>query len=280
MQPEFSLEDYDASAAFIRNQTEFRPQLGMILGSGLGLLADQIEDATHIPYADIPHFPVSTVPGHAGRLVIGKLAGSAVCAMQGRFHFYEGYSPQQITFPIRVMKRLGVESLILTNAAGGLNPNFRAGDLMLIQDHLNLVGMSGYSPLRGPNLDAFGPRFPSMTAAYSRRLHKLARSVAKELGIGLRVGVYAMVAGPNFETPAEVRYLRGIGADAVGMSTVPEALVARHAGMEVLGISSITNIAVDRLDTSLETTHEEVLEVGKIIVPKLTDLLLGIVGRM
>jgi purine-nucleoside phosphorylase len=280
VQPEFSLEDYDASAAFIRNQTEFRPQLGMILGSGLGLLADQIEDATHIPYADIPHFPVSTVPGHAGRLVIGKLAGSAVCAMQGRFHFYEGYSPQQITFPIRVMKRLGVESLILTNAAGGLNPNFRAGDLMLIQDHLNLVGMSGYSPLRGPNLDAFGPRFPSMTAAYSRRLHKLARSVAKELGIGLRVGVYAMVAGPNFETPAEVRYLRGIGADAVGMSTVPEALVARHAGMEVLGISSITNIAVDRLDTSLETTHEEVLEVGKIIVPKLTDLLLGIVGRM
>ena len=278
--PEFTMEDYREAAAAVQAHTGLRPRVGLILGSGLGRLADQIQDATAIPYDQIPHFPRSTVPGHAGRLVLGTLSGQPVCAMQGRFHFYEGYTPQQVTFPVRVMALLGVDILILTNAAGGINPGFRAGDLMLIVDHLNLVGMAGHNPLRGPNLDAFGPRFPSMTHVYSPVLRRLALRTARRMDLELRQGVYAWVAGPNFETPAEVRLLRQLGADAVGMSTVPEALVARHAGLHVLGISTITNLAVDELDTTAEPSHEEVLETGAQAIPRLSRLLLEILVHL
>lgn len=280
MQTQFSLYEYDTAADFIRAQITRQPSVGLILGSGLSPLAETIEQAVCIPYADIPYFPLSTVEGHAGQLIIGQLAGVQVCAMQGRFHFYEGYTPQQITFPVRVMQRLGVTKLIVTNAAGGLNPSFRGGDLMLIVDQLNLVGMAGNHPLYGPNVDAFGPRFPSMGRAYSPRLRSLLLAAAGELGIPVQQGVYAMVAGPSFETPAEVRYLRQIGADAVGMSTAPEVTVAHHAGMEVLGISSITNVAVDTVDSAADTTHTEVLETGVQIVPRLTRLLVGVLGKM
>ena len=211
---------------------------------------------------------------------MGRLSGQTVVAMQGRNHFYEGYTAEEITFPIRVMRRLGVGRLILTNAAGGVNPAFRAGDLMLIVDHLNFVGMAGYNPLIGPNVPPFGTRFPSMTHAYPRSLRKAALEAAQDLGITLRQGVYAFLAGPNFETPAEVRYLRLTGADAVGMSTVPEALVAVHAGIEVLGISTITNVAVDQLDSDKETTEEEVMETGRIVVPRLTALLSAVLARL
>jgi purine-nucleoside phosphorylase len=200
--------------------------------------------------------------------------------MQGRFHFYEGYTPQQITFPVRVMQRLGLHSLIVTNAAGGLNHSFQAGDLMVIEDHLNFVGMAGNHPLYGPNVPAFGERFPSMTRAYAPRLRTLLLETAAELQIPVQQGVYAMVSGPSFETPAEVRYLRNAGADAVGMSTAPEVIVAHHAGMEVLGISSITNVAVDTVDSDADTSHTEVLETGQQVVPRLTRLLVGVLGKI
>lgn len=280
MHTHYSVREYDEAAAHINDRLSRKPDIGLILGSGLSPLAAAIENSVAIPYDEIPHFPTSTVEGHAGQLVIGQLAGVQVCAMQGRFHFYEGYTPQQITFPVRVMQRLGVGTLIVTNAAGGLNPSFRAGDLMLIEDHINLVGMAGNHPLYGPNLDEFGLRFPSMTRSYSARLRALLLETAEELGIPVQQGVYAMVAGPSFETPAEVRFLRAAGADAVGMSTAPEVIVACHAGMDVLGISSITNVAVDALDTEADTSHTEVLETGREIVPRLTRLLVALLGRM
>jgi purine-nucleoside phosphorylase len=280
MNPAFTLAHYDEAAAFIRGRTRHRPAVGLVLGSGLGPLAEQIEQADVIPYDEIPHFPVSTVAGHAGRLVIGALAGATVCAMQGRFHFYEGYSLAQVTLPIRVMQRLGVQTLILTNAAGGVNRQFAVGDLTLIEDHLNLVGFGGHNPLIGSNLDEFGPRFPPMNKAYTHRLRQLAQSVAAEQGLPVRRGVYAFVAGPNFETPAEIRYLRTIGADAVGMSTVPETIVAHHAGLEVLAISTITNICIDELDATNEPSHEEVQAAGTIIVPRLRQLVLGVLARL
>lgn len=283
----FGLEEYDRAADFVRARTEQqgrrlseRRPIGLILGSGLNPLAEAIEEAVAIPFEEIPHFSTSTAPGHEGRLIVGQLAGKTVAAMQGRIHLYEGYSAEEITFPIRVMQRLGVETLILTNAAGGLNSSFRAGDFMLIEDHLNFVGMAGHNPLMGPNMEAFGTRFPSMTHAYPRSLRKVALESARELEVTLRQGVYAFLAGPNFETPAEVRYLRQVGADAVGMSTVPEALVAVHAGMKVLGISTITNVAIDQLDAESETSHEEVLETGRIVVPQLTALLMAILERI
>jgi purine-nucleoside phosphorylase len=254
--------------------------VGLVLGSGLGPLADQIEQADMIPYAEIPHFPTSTVAGHAGRLVLGVLGGAPVCAMQGRFHFYEGYSLQQVTFPIRVMRRLGVRTLILTNAAGGVKTTFEVGDLMLIEDHINLVGMSGHHPLIGPNDEAFGTRFPPMNRAYTSRLRHLAARVAESEGLTLRRGVYLYLAGPNFETPAEIRFARTIGADAVGMSTVPEAIVAHHAGMEVLAVSSITNLCIDTLDAEGEPTHDEVQAAGKIMVPRLERLLVGLLAML
>ncbi len=281
------LAEYERAADFVRERanrsglqlSDSRP-IGLVLGSGLNPLAEAIEGAVAVPYEEIPHFPTSTAPGHEGRLIAGQLAGQTVVAMQGRVHFYEGYSAEEITFPVRVMQRLGVGRLILTNAAGGINPGFHAGDLMLIVDHLNFVGMAGHNPLSGPNEPAFGTRFPSMTHAYPRSLRKAALASAQELGITLRQGVYAFLAGPNFETPAEVRFLRLVGADAVGMSTVPEALVAVHAGIEVLGISTITNVAIDHLDSDKETSEEEVMETGRIVVPRLTALLTAVLGRL
>ncbi len=268
------------AADYIQANTKYSPKLGLILGSGLSPLAAEIEAADQLPYYQIPHFPVSGVAGHAGKLVIGQLVGVTVLVMQGRTHFYEGYSIQQITLPVRVMQLMGLETLIVTNAAGGINPNFKAGDLMLIIDQINLVGMTGHSPLRGPNLDQFGPRFPNMTRAYDPALGALAREIAATARLTLREGVYACVAGPAFETPAEIRFLKAIGADAVGMSTAPEVTVASHGGMRVLGISSITNMAVHESGSPKETTHEEVLETGKTIVPKLITLLKGILAEL
>lgn len=276
----FTLVHYDEAAAYIRSRTQHTPTIGLVLGSGLGPFADQIAAADILPYGEIPHFPVSTVHGHAGRLVIGTLAGATVCAMQGRFHFYEGYSLQQVTLPVRVMKRLGIETLILTNAAGGVNPNFAVGDIMVMEDHINLVGMTGNNPLMGPNLEAFGTRFPPLNRAYTLRLRQLAATVAAEQGMNLQHGVYTWLSGPNFETPAEIRMLRTLGTDAVGMSTVPEAIVAHHAGMEVLALSTITNVCIDQLDAGNEPTHEEVNAAGKIIVPRLTQLLIGVLSKL
>jgi len=274
------MADYNDAAAFIRSRTQHAPTIGLILGSGLGPVADQVEAADTIAYGEIPHFPVSTVASHAGRLVIGTLAGVTVCVMQGRFHFYEGYDLQQVTLPVRVMKQLGIQTVILTNAAGGVNPNFAVGDIMLIEDHINLVGMTGNNPLMGPNLEAFGTRFPPLNRAYTRQLRQVVEAVAAAQGISLQHGVYTWLSGPNFETPAEIRMLRAWGTDAVGMSTVPEAIVAHHAGMDVLALSTITNICIDQMDADSEPTHEEVSAAGKIIVPRLTQLLLGVLQKL
>ena len=250
----------------------------MILGSGLGTLAESVKDAVTIPYGDLPPWPVSTVEGHHGQLVIGKLEGQEVLVMQGRSHYYEGYSMPQIGFPVRVMQRLEVEILIVTNAAGAVNPNFEPGDVMLITDHLNLLGMAGESPLRGPNFDEIGPRFPDMGFAYDRELGELSRQVAEENGFALQEGVYVCLAGPTFETPADLRFLKAIGVDAVGMSTVPEVTVAVHGGMRSLGLSTISNKA--NLDGNTITSHEEVLEAGKIVLPKLTQIVTGVLQKL
>ncbi len=278
--PFFTYDAYERAAATIQNQTKHEPKIGLILGSGLSPLADEIEQADYIPYADIPNFPVSGVEGHAGRLVIGKLAGKQVMVMQGRAHFYEGYSIQHITLPVRVMQILGISTLIVANAAGGIDTNFEAGDLMLITDHINLIGLGGNNPLSGPNVDRLGPRFPSLTHAYNPAIIALARTAAEESNLNLRAGVYACVAGPSFETPAEIRFLKAIGADAVGMSTAPEVVVANHAGMDVLGISTITNIAIQDTSSAAETSHEEVLEMGRVVVPKLITLLKAILAKI
>jgi purine-nucleoside phosphorylase len=276
----YSYQELKEAADYIQSNTKHRPEIALILGSGLSPLAAEVEEADILPYQEIPHFAYSTVPGHAGRLVIGRLAGQPVMVMQGRSHFYEGYSIQQITLPVRVMKLLGIKTLIVTNAAGGINSGLRVGDLMLINDHLNLVGMAGPNPLRGPNLDELGPRFPSMTQPYDLELIQLAHGVAEKLGMTLQEGVYAYLAGPSFETPAEIRYLKTIGADAVGMSTVPETIVARHSDIRVLGISTITNVAIQQLGSGAETTHEEVLETGKQVVPRLMSLLKGVLAEL
>lgn len=280
MTEQFTLAQYDEAADAIRARTIRQPRIGLILGSGLGVLADSAVDPDIIPYDAIPHFPRSTVAGHAGRLVLGELAGQQVAIMQGRFHFYEGWSAQQVVFPVRVMRRLGVEVLILTNAAGGLNPTFATGDVMLITDHINFMGMAGNNPLRGANIDEFGVRFPAANRIYTRSLRDVARRVAAEENIELREGVYVALSGPNFESPAEIRMWRTLGGDAVGMSTAPEAQVAHHAGMQVLAFSTITNVAIADMDAETEPTHEEVVEAGKIIVPQLTRLLMGVLGRM
>ena len=225
-------------------------------------------------------YPVSTVSGHSGRVVVGQLEGKPVLAMQGRAHYYEGYSMAQVTLPIRMMQELGIKVLIVTNAAGGLNPDWQAGDLMLITDHINLIGMAGMNPLRGPNLAVFGPRFPDMSEAYDLKLQQVAREAAAEEGLLLREGVYAGLSGPNFETPAELRFLRSIGTDAVGMSTVAEVTVARHGGMRVLGLSSISNIVVYDPSHGEAASHEEVLEAGALIVPRLTALIRNVLRRL
>jgi purine-nucleoside phosphorylase len=273
-------KELDEAANAIRSRTDHHPQIGLILGSGLSPLADEVEEADVIPYSEIPQFPTSTIVGHAGRLVIGRLAGQTVMVMQGRTHYYEGYSMQRVTLPVRVMQILGIHTMFVTNAAGGINPDFRPGDLMLIADHINLIGMAGLNPLRGPNMDEFGPRFPDMSQAYDPVLQATARCVAADLGFTLQEGVYMCLAGPTFETPADIRFLRTIGADAVGMSTVPEVTVARHGGTRVMGISGISNVAIVDPSEDRKTTHEEVLEAGKIIVPRLVTLLKGMLREL
>jgi len=275
-----TIEQINTAAELIRGRTQHRPTVGLILGSGLGPLADQIEAADIIPFGEIPHFPVSTVWGHTGRLVIGRLEGQAILAMQGRAHYYEGYSMAQITLPIRVMQALGIQVLIVTNAAGGLAPDWQPGDLMLITDHINLIGMVGLNPLRGPNLEEFGPRFPDMSQAYDPELRQMARQAAEQAGILLREGVYTGLGGPSFETPAELRLLRAIGTDAVGMSTTTEVTVARHGGMRVLGLSGIGNIVVYDPSQGEPANHEEVLEAGRQIVPKLINIIKGTLQRL
>ncbi|WP_099222286.1 purine-nucleoside phosphorylase [Listeria costaricensis] len=249
------IEKVNEAVEKIRQSYQGTPKIGLILGSGLGVLADEITDSVKIPYQEIPHFPVSTVEGHAGQFVFGKLEQKEVVAMQGRFHYYEGYAMEEVTFPVRVMKELGVELLLVTNAAGGVNELYHAGDLMLISDHINFTGTN---PLIGRNVDHFGPRFPDMSEAYSLRLREQARKIASDLEIPICEGVYAGFSGPTYETPAEIRMMRTLGADAVGMSTVSEVIIARHAGIEVLGISCITNMAAGILDQPL--SHEEVIE--------------------
>jgi len=272
------LAKIDEITNFIRNKINIQPKIGIILGSGLGSLADRLDNATRIPYDQLPYWPISTVVGHQGQLVVGSLENQPVLIMQGRIHFYEGYDSTQITLPIRVMQRLGIQEVIITNAAGGINQSFKVGDIMLITDHINFVGMAGNTPLRGSNLDEFGPRFPDMSQAYDRELLSLARQVAQENEIVMREGVYVYLAGPSFETPAELRFLQTIGCDAVGMSTVPEVIIARHSGMRVLGLSSITNIA--SLDGNKAADHEEVLEAGRHVVPNLINLIRGILRKI
>ncbi|OES44440.1 purine-nucleoside phosphorylase [Domibacillus iocasae] len=250
-----NFEHINEAAQFLNEKLNQTPEIGLILGSGLGVLADEVENAVNIPYETIPHFPVSTVEGHAGELVIGTLSGKIVAAMKGRFHYYEGYTFEQVTFPVRVMKALGIETVIVTNAAGGVNESFEPGDLMLISDHLNLMGGN---PLIGKNDNRLGVRFPDMSTAYSGELRKLAKQAAARVGIKVKEGVYAGNTGPVYETPAEVRMARLLGADAVGMSTVPEVIAARHGSMNVLGISCISNMAAGILDQPL--AHEEVIE--------------------
>ncbi|MGC8857419.1 MAG: purine-nucleoside phosphorylase [Anaerolineae bacterium] len=278
MQHHFTLEQIDEVTHAVRARTSYQPRVALILGSGLNDLADSVQEADSIPFADLPYFPVSTVQGHVGRIVIGQLEGQIVFVMQGRIHFYEGYSMAEVTLPIRVMQRLGISTLIVTNAAGGINPEFQPGDLMLITDNLNLIAMMGANPLIGPNLDEIGPRFPDMSQAYDRQLCDLARQVAREHNILLREGVYAGLSGPSFESPADLRFLRAVGADAVGMSTVPEVIVARHGNMRVLGFSGISNKA--NLDGSTITTHEEVIQAGKVITPKMETIIRGVLRRL
>ena len=274
----FTLDEIDQIAKVVRERITCQPKVAMILGSGLGSLAESIEDPTIIPYGEIPNWPVSTVLGHEGSLVIGKLEEQDVIVMQGRVHYYEGYSMNQVVLPIRAMQRLGIEILIVTNAAGAVNPDFEPGDLMLITDHLNIIGMAGPNPLRGPNLEELGPRFPDMSRAYDRELCGFARAIALENKARLHEGVYVGLAGPSFETPADLRFLRAIGVDAVGMSTVPEVTVAAHAGQRVLGISGISNKA--NLDGNTVTTHQEVLEAGLVMVPKLEQIVRGVLRKL
>lgn len=272
----YTHQDYQDAANLIQAKTPSKPTIGLVLGSGLGTLADSLDNRVVIPYADIPGWPQSTVHGHHGNLVIGELEGQVVAAQQGRAHFYEGYTMAEVTFPIRVMHFLGIKTVILTNAAGGINPAYRVGELMLIEDHINLPGMVGANPLSGSNDERIGERFVGLAQAYDRNLRQLANTVAQENDIPLHNGVYCAVSGPSFETPAEIRMLRTIGVDTVGMSTVHEVLVARHAGMRVMACSGVTNEAIDEVDTDYETNHEEVLEAGKIIVPRLTTILKGV----
>lgn len=273
-----TLQEIDSIAEAVRAKVDAKPRIGLVLGSGLGAVAEAIQSPMVIPSDELSGWPASTVEGHAGKLIIGELEGQSVCVVQGRVHFYEGFSMSRLAVPVRVLQRLGVSVLIVTNAAGGVNQSFEPGDVMLITDHINFPGMVGHSPLLGPNLDKLGPRFPDMSQAYDRELQELTRQVASDLGIELREGVYFCLAGPTFETPAELRFLQTQGADAVGMSTAPEVTVARHAGMRVLGFSGITNKS--SMDGNRATSHEEVLEAGRLIAPKLVRLVKGVIARL
>jgi len=275
---QITLEIIDRVVQSILLKIKSKPRIGLILGTGLGGLAQAIQNATIIPYRELPDWPASTVIGHTGQLVIGELENQQILVMQGRVHYYEGYTMQQVTLPVRVMQRMGIEILIVTNAAGAIQPDFIPGDVMLITDNLNLIGMSGLNPLIGPNLDEFGPRFPDMSQAYDRRLCDLARKVARQGNLLLREGVYAGLSGPSFESPADLRFLRIAGADAVGMSTVSEVIVARHGGTRVLGFSGISNKA--NLDGNTLTSHEEVLAAGRVVVPKLEMLIRGVLRSL
>ncbi len=262
----------NVAAQFIRTRTKLRPRIALVLGSGLGAFADEFDSATRIPYTKIPHFPQSTAIGHAGQLVVGKVDGVDVVGMQGRVHLYEGYSAKEVAFPVRVFARLGVQAVILTNAAGGIRTEFTQGRLVAISDHINLQGSN---PLIGANDEKFGPRFPDMTMAYDRQFRELALAHAKRLGIDLGEGVYAALAGPSYETPAEIRYLRGIGADLVGMSTVPEVIAARHSRLRVLGISCVTNAAAGVLDQPLD--HNDVLATAERVKGHFIGLLRAVI---
>lgn len=259
-----------------------QPKIGIICGSGLGGLADLVENPTVIDYATIDGFPMSTVPGHAGRLVFGTLGGKQVVCMQGRFHPYEGYPLWKVTLPVRVMRLMGVEILIVTNASGGLNPDYKVGDLMIMKDHINLPGMAGNHPLVGPNDDDFGPRFPPMSKAYQKEFRKIAHEQAEAMGISsiVREGVYVCVSGPSFETPAEASFLQHAGADVVGMSTAPEVVIAKHCGLKVLGISLVTNNVVRDIDSAVEACHEEVLETGRMRSKTMQEWVVRIVGSL
>lgn len=269
------IEKINEAKKYIESKLPMKPEIALILGSGLGEMAEQIEESTVIEYKDIPNFPVSTVQGHKGRLVVGRMNGKAVAAMQGRFHFYEGYRMQEVVFPIWVFKALGVKSLIVTNAAGGINTSFKPGDLMVIKDHINFTNMN---PLIGPNLDDFGSRFPDMSEVYSRELIGKLEKSAEFLGLKLREGTYIFLTGPSYETPAEIRAFRTIGADAVGMSTVPEVVAAGHCGMSAVGISCITNMAAGVLNQPLN--HQEVMDTADKVKADFSKLIKKLVENM
>lgn len=276
-------QGYEAAAEAARMLQERgapTPRVAIILGTGLGFVAETVEDAVVVPYADIPHFPISTVAGHAGRLICGRLGTVPVVAMQGRFHLYEGYTAQQVVFPLRVLRQLGAETLIVTNAAGGLNPALAAGSLVALVDHIGLPTMAGHNPLIGPNDERIGFRFPPMTGAYDAGLRRLATAVAESLSIQLHSGVYAMVSGPNYESPAELRFLRLAGADAVGMSTVPEVIAARHLGMRVLAISCVTNETLPDGAIPAEANHRDVVAVAEAAGSRLASIVQGVVARI
>jgi len=273
--PETLYERAEHAARVIRSRRAEEPRTALVLGSGLGAFADDLEDALAIPYEEIPGFARSTVEGHTGRLVLGRVGGVETAVMQGRFHFYEGYTLEEVTFPVRVLSLLGAKSLVLTNAAGGLNNAYSEGSLVCISDHLNLMGAN---PLHGRNDERFGPRFPDMTAVYDHEYQETAIGEAHAMGLELRRGVYAALAGPSYETPAEIRMLRLLGADAVGMSTVPEAIVARHMGLRVLGISCITNLAAGVLDRPID--HAEVMETGQRVREKFSELLRRVIPKL
>lgn len=269
------LKKFEETKQYIENAITDKPEVGIILGSGLGFLVEEIQNPVLLPYTNIPHFPVTTVEGHQGQLAIGKFENKSVVMMQGRFHYYEGYSMEDVVYPVRVMSQLGIKNLIITNAAGGVNVDFQPGDLMLINDHINLMGAN---PLIGPNIRQFGDRFPDMSEAYNLKLRELARSTAKDLSIQVQEGVYAGVTGPSYETPAEIRYMRIIGADAVGMSTVPEVIVANHMGINVLGISCITNMAAGVLPEKLN--HDDVVEVANKAKDTFIKLVKGVCNKL
>jgi purine-nucleoside phosphorylase len=264
-----------SAESFLKSRLTKNPRVAVVLGSGLGAFADTLDTPIAVPYADIPGWPKSTAVGHAGKLIFGDVSGHHVAVLAGRAHLYEGYTAEQSVFGIRTLGRLGIESVILTNAAGGINPKFGAGQLVLISDHINLLGQN---PLTGPNDDSLGPRFPDMSEAYSQKYREFARAAGKEMGLELPEGVYAAVPGPSYETPAEIRYLRTIGADLVGMSTIPETIAANHQGMKVLGISCVTNAAAGVLDQKLN--HTEVLEVGERMKGTLIELLRRVIPKL
>ncbi|CAG9561195.1 unnamed protein product [Danaus chrysippus] len=277
----YSYEMLVETANFLLSKTDVRPVIGVICGSGMGSLAENISQPECIAYEDIPNFPISTVEGHHGKLVFGYISDVPVVAMQGRFHYYEGYPLWKCCLPVRVMKLLGVKALIATNAAGGLNPNYKIGDLMIVRDHINMMGFAGNNPLHGPNDERFGPRFPPMNKAYNYEFRKVAKEVAKELNIDnmVREGVYTCLGGPNFETVAELNMLKMLGVDAVGMSTVHEVITARHCDMSVFALSLITNECVTSYDHDAEANHEEVLDVGRMRQDILRDYVSKLVNR-